>query len=99
MATILEIRIDCRQADELFLSDSEGHHIATDPRAQQMAEERMPGDGALTWHTPDVFDTRYGSAYIASARRGDAVVRFLIDDEEETGPIEYREGDDDGFSA
>lgn len=76
--------------------NSDGQFVtATEAAANDAcAAMGLPNGSALTWHLPDVFSVRYGSAYAASAVAvGQNVrVRFLAD----VGDL--RDGDDQGWA-
>lgn len=78
------------QADALFLYEGEGHNVRPSPEAVAIAAKELdvPVDTEFQWHLPDVFDIRYGSCYVGTARTGDLALRFVTDEGD------WKEGDD-----
>jgi hypothetical protein len=76
--------------DELFPTETEeGHNVMPSIAATTLAATALDVPCQdITWHAPDVFDIRYGSSYVATARAGDKAVRF------HSNEGDFQEGDD-----
>lgn len=80
------------QLEEMFPTDDDGNVTSITEVAWTQAK-KASGIGeieceAVDWHTPAVFDVRYGSNYVATAMFGSHRVRF------HSHEGDFREGDD-----
>lgn len=91
---LLTVTQSMDEMNELFPAvGEEGTDVIVSPDAQMLAEGMLQEagvkvNGAFEWHTPNVFDVRYGSSYVATAKYEGHSVRFLMEEGD------FREGDD-----
>jgi hypothetical protein len=89
---IIDVTLSYDQLEEMLPTDGDGNVVSITETAWTEAKKAL-GIGELeceqvSWHTPAVFDVRYGSTYAASAIFGDVRVRFHCPEGD------FREGDD-----
>ena len=87
------------ETDDFFpATDEDGRNCKATKEAEVLARGLLSAseEVPISWHIPDVFSVRYGSSYLATARVGDAAVRFLVEDNE---GVYFSRGDDENFLA
>lgn len=77
---IVDITLSYERLEEMLPTDSDGNVTSITEVAWEEARKALGIGEAeceqVSWHTPAVFDVRYGSTYAASAILGDKRVRF-----------------------
>lgn len=89
---ITDVTLSYERLEEMFPTDDDGNVTSITEVAWEEAKKALgisePETEQVSWHTPGVFDVRYGSTYAASAIMGDKRVRFHCPEGD------FREGDD-----
>jgi hypothetical protein len=85
----IDITLPTEVIEDMFPADSEeGTCVQPSAWALRVAAAIVGESEVARWHTPDVFNVRYGSNYVATATAGILAVRFHSDEGD------FREGDD-----
>jgi hypothetical protein len=89
---LLDVYFSHEMLEEMFPTDDDGNVTNITETAWTEAKKVLGIGESVTievsWHTPGVFDVRYGSSYVASAIFGQVRVRFHAPEGD------FREGDD-----
>lgn len=90
---LLDLKFPLAKVEDLFpCPNPDGQAVKVSDEAKELALTALKcKPEELLWHTPDVFDVRYGSSYVATAHFGGDRVRF------HSTEGDFKEGDDHGW--